>query len=147
MIRPHVFYGDNEESVSDVFRHGNPLLTITSIAVLGLYGLVWNSRSPSLLEQRLWRVATVTAVVCWLALSLLQFAEARLQRERTNISKPELTLVERMLCSLRKRAKHLSIFLWAISRMYLVVGAFLSIRVMSADVYTSTKWGSFISDL
>jgi hypothetical protein len=125
--------GDDDQGVIS-----RAMLTLATAAYGGLYAISWNGFFPSDFERGAWRISLLViastggmGVIYSAAKSLdLPFLNNRLLRFLFDIFKPSILVSVGMV--------------YIASRTFLVVDAFISLRVLPVDVYKTPMWTQFL---
>lgn len=126
--------------------------TLLLFAVLGLfYGGVhatsWNGHFPSLVERALWRVSVCVVagggfVVSGLFLLFDRFDDWLILRQEKGFKLK--TIFRSCICTVLGAAGWVLILGLSISRIYIVVEAFISIRSLPLGSYSTVRWVNFL---
>jgi hypothetical protein len=152
---PHVGLSSYED-VEDIFIYlrDNHLLFMLSIFLPALYGGIhlsaWKFDFPTRAEAILWKTASliiigsgiliITISGCvWCVFSALSFDFLRLGYIDF-ISQPGLNRAHRVVQTVCKAVIAFLIFFYGLSRVYIVVEAFISLRHVPIGVYSAVPW-------
>jgi hypothetical protein len=123
----------------------------------GVLATSWNDHFPSFVEKTMWRVATCVIAGGAIVLSglryfykwLLSIEPRRVDRSNSidNRSTGRLTNIKRIACVLAKncatRLAHMIFYAFMLSRIYLVIESFISVRSLPLGAYSAVTWTSF----
>jgi hypothetical protein len=95
--------------------------------------LGWGFLYPSSVEQLLWRIFSIYCAVIPFLLMFLVFM--RWLREDFELNSPECSVNYLLIASLAS--------LYTLSRLYLLVAIFISLRSVPAGVYQTVNWSLY----
>ena len=116
----------------------------------GLYLYTWDHRFPTLAERALWRASVITTpgiVFLYLAFCLLFIPHPKLlarlsfQEQKPDTFLPALLLLPRWLLLI---IVYFFLGLYGVTRLYVLVESFLSLRELPADTFTNIQWSNYL---